>query len=67
MANFVLELLSEEIPSRMQKNAARHLENEFIQRISEIGLKHEKIRSFYSSRRLTIIVEEIELFSRPNK
>jgi glycyl-tRNA synthetase beta chain len=63
MANFVLELLSEEIPSRMQRNAAKHLENEFIQRISEIGLKHEKIRSLYSSRRLTIIVEEIELFS----
>lgn len=63
MANFVLELLSEEIPSRMQKNAAKHLENEFIQKISEIGLKYEKIRSFYSSRRLTIIVEEIELYS----
>ena len=46
MANFVLELLSEEIPSRMQKNAARHLENEFIQRISEIGLKHEKLDHF---------------------
>ena len=63
MTNFVLELLSEEIPSRMQKNAAKHLENEFIQKISEIGLKYEKIRSFYSSRRLTIIVEEIELYS----
>ena len=63
MANFVLELLSEEIPSRMQKNAAKHLENEFIQRISEIGLRYEKIRSFYSSRRLTIIVEEMELYS----
>ncbi|MBL6623319.1 MAG: glycine--tRNA ligase subunit beta [Rhizobiales bacterium] len=63
MANFVLELLSEEIPSRMQKNASKHLENEFIQKISEIGLKYEKIRSFYSSRRLTIIVEEIELYS----
>ena len=67
MANFVLELLSEEIPSRMQKNAAKHLENEFIQKISEIGLKYEKIRSFYSSRRLTIIVEEIELYSEEIK
>lgn len=67
MANFVLELLSEEIPSRMQKNAAKHLGNEFIQKISEIGLKYEKIRSFYSSRRLTIIVEEIELYSEEIK
>ena len=67
MANFVLELLSEEIPSRMQKNAAKHLEKEFIQKISEIGLKYEKIRSFYSSRRLTIIVEEIELYSEEIK
>tara|TARA_E500000075_G_scaffold134994_1_gene153753 strand:- start:6142 stop:8220 length:2079 start_codon:yes stop_codon:yes gene_type:complete len=63
MANFVLELLSEEIPSRMQKNASKYLENVFIQRISEIGLKYEKIRSFYSSRRLTIIVEGMELYS----
>ena len=60
MSNFILELLSEEIPSRMQKQASEYLHREFKQKTEDAGLASGQIRSFYSMRRLTIIVTNMK-------
>ena len=60
MSNFILELLSEEIPSRMQKQASEYLQREFKQKTEDAGLASGQIRSFYSMRRLTIVVTNMK-------
>ena len=60
MSNFILELLSEEIPSRMQKQASEYLQREFKQKTEDAGLASGQIQSFYSMRRLTIIVTNMK-------
>ena len=51
MADFLLELLSEEIPARMQAKAAADLERLFRERISEAGLMPESLVSYATPRR----------------
>ena len=60
MSDFILELLSEEIPSRMQKQASEYLLREFKQQTEDAGLEFGQIQSFYSMRRLTLIVTNMK-------
>ena len=60
MSDFILELLSEEIPSRMQKQASEYLLREFRQQTEGAGLEVGQIQSFYSTRRLTLIVTNMK-------
>ena len=60
MSDFILELLSEEIPSRMQKQASEYLLKEFRQQTEGAGLEVGQIQSFYSTRRLTLIVTNMK-------
>ncbi len=60
MSDFILELLSEEIPSRMQKQASEYLLREFRQHVEVAGLEVGQIQSFYSTRRLTLIVTNMK-------
>ena len=60
MSDFILELLSEEIPSRMQKQASEYLHREFKQQTEDAGLEFGQIQSFYSMRRLTLIVTNMK-------
>jgi len=46
MSDFILELLSEEIPSRMQKQASEYLLREFRQQTEGAGLEVGQIQSF---------------------
>ena len=46
MSDFILELLSEEIPSRMQKQASEYLLREFRQHVEGAGLEVGQIQSF---------------------
>ena len=55
MADFLLELLSEEIPARMQAKAAADLERLFRERIGEAGLVPESLVSYATPRRLALI------------
>jgi len=55
VSDFLLELLSEEIPARMQAKAAADLERLFAERIGEAGLKAEAIETFVTPRRLALI------------
>jgi glycyl-tRNA synthetase beta chain len=56
MADLLLELFSEEIPARMQAQAARDLERLVTGALKERGLKSEGSRAFAGPRRLTLVV-----------
>jgi glycyl-tRNA synthetase beta chain len=56
MADLLLELFSEEIPARMQAQAARDLERLVTGALAERGLKAEGAKSFAGPRRLTLAV-----------
>lgn len=56
MADFLLELLSEEIPARMQAAAAKDLERLVTGALSDRGLLFEGARAFSGSRRLTLAI-----------
>jgi len=57
MPQLLLELFSEEIPARMQTNAARELERMARERLAEAGFLPEALKTFAGPRRLTLIVE----------
>ena len=46
MPDLLIELLSEEIPARMQRKASSDLEQLFTEGISELGLTYESSASF---------------------
>jgi glycyl-tRNA synthetase beta chain len=55
MTDFLLELLSEEIPARMQEKASADLVRLFEAELSKAGLKAARIDSFVTPRRLALI------------
>jgi len=59
MADFLLELLSEEIPARMQAKARNDLARVFAECTSEAGLKTGAIDVHSTPRRLVLIAREV--------
>jgi len=59
MPQLLLELLSEEIPARMQPGAARDLERMARERLTAAELPFERLRAFAGPRRLTLVVDEL--------
>ena len=59
MADLLLELLSEEIPARMQSNAASELKARVVAVLKEAGLGFEKATAFTTPRRLVLSVEGV--------
>ncbi|MDH7637502.1 glycine--tRNA ligase subunit beta [Sphingomonas oryzagri] len=57
MTDFLLELLSEEIPARMQEKASADLARLFEAELAKSGLKAEAIESFVTPRRLALIAK----------
>ncbi|HEY9219164.1 MAG TPA: glycine--tRNA ligase subunit beta, partial [Phenylobacterium sp.] len=57
MPQLLLELFSEEIPARMQAQAARDLERMMRERLAAEGLTPESLRTFGGARRLTLVAE----------
>lgn len=57
MAQYLLEILSEEIPARMQAGAARDLERLAIEGLKAAGLDYASLSTFAGPRRLTLVVE----------
>jgi len=56
MADLLLELFSEEIPARMQSQAAKDLERLVVGALSDRGLMFESAKSFAGPRRLTLAI-----------
>ncbi|MGH6827822.1 MAG: glycine--tRNA ligase subunit beta [Rhizomicrobium sp.] len=61
MADLLLELLSEEIPARMQEGAARAFERLVAGGLSGRGLLFEGIKSFAGPRRLSLAVSGLPM------
>ena len=57
MAEFLLELLSEEIPARMQEQAAKDLKNQVASSLTRAGIKFCSAKAFVTPRRLTLVLE----------
>jgi glycyl-tRNA synthetase beta chain len=57
MAEFLLELLSEEIPARMQARAAEDLERLVTDGLKKNGLELAAVRSYVTPRRLALVIE----------
>ena len=57
MPQLLLELFSEEIPARMQAQAARDLERMAREALAKEGFLPEAMKSFAGPRRLTLVVE----------
>ncbi|PWG03276.1 glycine--tRNA ligase subunit beta [Sphingosinicella humi] len=55
MSGFLLELLSEEIPARMQAKASADLARLFSEQLTAAGLKAEAIETYATPRRLALI------------
>src|SRR4051812_29216072 len=59
MADFLLELLSEEIPARMQDKAREDLARLFAAELGKAGLKAESIETWATPRRLALIARNL--------
>ena len=59
MADFLLELLSEEIPARMQARARDDLARLFVAEIASAGLRSAAIETFATPRRLALIARDL--------
>jgi glycyl-tRNA synthetase beta chain len=59
MAELLIEILSEEIPARMQAKAAEDLQRLLAQRLGAAGIRHDGARSYVTPRRLALVVEGI--------
>ncbi len=57
MPQLLIELFSEEIPARMQAQAARDLERMARERLAAQGLLPEAMKTFAGPRRLTLVAE----------
>jgi glycyl-tRNA synthetase beta chain len=57
MPQLLIELFSEEIPARMQTQAAKDFERMARERLAEAGLLPEGLKAFAGPRRLTLIAE----------
>jgi len=57
MAEFLLELFSEEIPARFQKQAADDLHKLFTDKLSAQGLAFTNAKAHVTPRRLTLVVD----------
>ena len=59
MTDFLLELLSEEVPARMQARARNDLARMFAEQMSEAGVAAGALETFSTPRRLVLIAREV--------
>jgi glycyl-tRNA synthetase beta chain len=57
MAELLLELLSEEIPARMQARAAEELKRIVIEKLTAARLEHSRLATFVTPRRLALVAD----------
>lgn len=61
MAEFLLELFSEEIPARMQARAAEDLQRLVTEKLKAAGLTFTSAKSFVTPRRLALVIDGLPL------
>ncbi len=60
MAELLLEVLSEEIPARMQARAVAELSRLLSDGIKELGLEFGSCNTFVTPRRLAVVIDELQ-------
>jgi glycyl-tRNA synthetase beta chain len=63
MSELLLELLSEEIPARMQARASDDLKRLIVEGLKARGLEVGEARGFATPRRLTLVIEDVPVKS----
>ncbi len=61
MAEFLLEIFSEEIPARFQYSGQEHLKSMLIEKLNKLSLEYRSVRAFSGPRRLTVVVQGLPL------
>jgi glycyl-tRNA synthetase beta chain len=61
MADLLIELLSEEIPARMQAKAAADFSKLMTDGLKEAGLAHGAVTTYVTPRRLTLAIDDLPL------
>ncbi len=59
MAELLFELFSEEIPARMQAQAAETLTTQITERLKAVNISPSKARFFYTPRRITLVLDGV--------
>ena len=67
MAELLLELLSEEIPARMQARGAAELRRLVTEGLGKAGLSFETAQAFVTPRRLALVVQGLPKKTEPGK
>lgn len=65
MAEFLLELFSEEIPARMQVKAADDLKDLIVKGLAEKGLTFTKAEAHSTPRRISVVIDGLPLENNP--
>ncbi|MEL6287270.1 MAG: glycine--tRNA ligase subunit beta [Pseudomonadota bacterium] len=65
MPELLLELFSEEIPARMQQQAASDLARLITKSLADAGLAHGKTTTYATPRRLTLVLDDVAEGSEP--
>lgn len=65
MAEFLLELFSEEIPARMQVKAADDLKDLIVKGLTEKGLTFTKAEAHSTPRRITVVIDGLPIENNP--
>lgn len=61
MAEYILEILSEEIPARMQLSAAEGFERNFSEKLKSLNIYYNHLSSFVTPRRIVIYADGLSL------
>ena len=60
MAELLLEIFSEEMPARMQKQAVSDLGDLFAEQTKKSGISYKKIHCYVAPRRLVLVVDDVK-------
>ena len=64
MADFLLELYSEEIPPKLQINARKQISDSFISLLNKEGISFKKHDFFSSPKRIIISIKNLPFFTK---
>jgi len=65
MAEFLLEILSEEIPARMQQRGCDDVRQKIVTALDKAGLSHGRVQAFSTPRRLVLVIDDM-ITSQPD-
>ena len=65
MSELLLEIFSEEIPSRLQDSAAKRMEERFKEEIRNWQLNYKTLNTFVTPRRTTVLISGLVLYKPP--